>query len=508
MIQIAFKTMLYSINVTFLILAFLPGKTLALADFEDNDIVSISEFMDDYRYSHKDYSGFSYQYKNVGKILISTIGKSELEKYSMYPRRFRKTGRSPIFDNFGILYSNENKSHILCVQPSGIVSYRYSTMQCEPVERNILYLFNKLISYPKSWRFEDVDNMDIVSDQTTEFDVTVELVNSNPFDRTRNFSIYHHILHTVFSKANTSFYVFPSRYKQTLDMYKPPVACMSLGRMNLEHNNYGVRTRVVFKFNGYQFLTCHSESFVSFRFYIIPFQPEVWGALGGIILVLLLTPRMYQKYYEASSGDNFCPYLYVLANIFEESSHIPRKAEQQNLFRLVLGGWILMSIILTNCYNGLMISYLNSPFPHGNIPEKFQDLLCDDEDAKIIKAYGDGKNVTSWLNTAKVTLAQSIHTFTDRRSTSCFIILSTISNNDYRFVFLELLSQTYLSVLLEEDGSHLSLETVIILLLGNPKYAKVPRGFGVTPLYSPLMPQLSQTLLLTEEEIKSAINPS
>lgn len=38
--------MLYSINVTFLILAFLPGKTLALADFEDNDIVSISEFMD------------------------------------------------------------------------------------------------------------------------------------------------------------------------------------------------------------------------------------------------------------------------------------------------------------------------------------------------------------------------------------------------------------------------------------------------------------------------------
>ncbi|OXA40648.1 hypothetical protein Fcan01_24433 [Folsomia candida] len=44
-------------------------------------------------------------------------------------------------------------------------------------------------------------------------------------------------------------------------------------------------------------------------------------------------------------------------------------------FRTVLGAWFLMSVILTNCYNGIMTSELNAPL-QGRHPITFNDLVC------------------------------------------------------------------------------------------------------------------------------------
>ncbi|OXA46253.1 hypothetical protein Fcan01_19320 [Folsomia candida] len=454
--------------------------------------------LSDYRYKHKDYSEFSYDLRDVSKILISTIGKSELEKYYIYPRRNHFTVTSTIYDKLGVVYSYGNKSHILCAQPAGIASNRYSTMQCEAVDQNIVHTFNKLNSVPTSWMLKNVDNMDILH-RLKAFDVIGVSLSFNPVNRTGKFSIYQHLLQVVFSKANESLHFLPR--PSIVDDYKLVGAFVNLGRIELTQNGHE-RNIVPFKFNGYQFLTCHSESFVSFQFYIIPFQHDVWGLLVCTISILVVTLLLYQKYHEVSLEDNFCPWLFVLANIFEEAGHIPQKLERKNFFRLVLGGWILMSVILTNCYNGLMISYLNSPFPKAKIPEKFQDLLCDDEDTTIIQDYEKRKNISIWFNTAKKQIVQtSMRATFPLKPTPCFKIYSAVSNNN-GFIFLELLDQTWKSLLLDKyDSSQVSLEIVTILLLGDPKHILTPRGHYISTLFTPTQAELSKIIFLTQEEI-------
>ncbi|OXA37360.1 hypothetical protein Fcan01_27855 [Folsomia candida] len=459
---------------------------------------SWSLWLSDYVYGHKYYSKFHYQHDNVSKILISTIGKSELENFYIYPRRrayFEISSTS--FDKLGVLYSSGNTSRIICVQPIGIMTFTYLTMKCAALDKNILHTFNNLNSIPTLWILKNFKNMDI-GYRTKAFHVVAAPLISNPFNRTGKLSIYQHLLQIIFSKANASLHFFPSPTNSGI--YKPRISTLTLGRIKLTRSRY--RNSVPLKFDGYQFLTCHSESFVSFRFYVIPFQSVVWGSLMGTIVILVVTVHLYQKYYEVSFGNSFSPWLFVLANIFEEAGHIPRITEHKTFFRLVLGGWILMSVVLTNCYNGLMISYLNSPLPKSKIPEKFQDLLCDEEDARIFKDYEERKNISIWFNNAKNQIRQtSMYATFPLKATPCFKIFSAVSNNN-GYMFLELLDQTWTSLLFANyDSSHVSVEIVTILLLGDPKHIMTPRGHYLSAFFAPTEDLLSQIMLSTQEEI-------
>ncbi|OXA55106.1 hypothetical protein Fcan01_11521 [Folsomia candida] len=61
--------------------------------------------------------------------------------------------------------------------------------------------------------------------------------------------------------------------------------------------------------------------------------------------------------------------------MFEEGFPVPPCVAKKTFFRTVLGAWFLMSVILTNCYNGIMTSELNAPL-QGRHPITFNDLVC------------------------------------------------------------------------------------------------------------------------------------
>jgi hypothetical protein len=94
---------------------------------------------------------------------------------------------------------------------------------------------------------------------------------------------------------------------------------------------------------------------------------------------------------------SFSPWLFVLGTIFEETSSAPAKIEKKTFYRLSIGIWCLMVAILTNCYNGLMITGLNSPLPGSKI-ESFQDLLCD----RLIFDAEQDFNMTQWAESSKI----------------------------------------------------------------------------------------------------------
>ncbi|OXA39992.1 hypothetical protein Fcan01_25357 [Folsomia candida] len=246
---------------------------------------------------------------------------------------------------------------------------------------------------------------------------------------------------------------------------------------------------VIFKFHGYQFITCHSEAFISFEFYLAPFQPLLWGMFVGSAVIVIIVLSLYEKYKNINSPGPCCSWSFVLAIIFEEAGFVPMRLEKQEFFRMVAGGWILMSVVLTNCYNGLMISNLNSPLPRTNIPETFQDLICKDK--KILNLYKQQADLTDWImNTANLSRIQSLD-LSD--SPMCYKILSA-PNLDPPFQFLQLIMVTFMKIKLlhfeifasssqlrlppEPLTESISIDDIVILLLSQGYNTFSPANFN------------------------------
>ncbi|OXA49431.1 hypothetical protein Fcan01_15918 [Folsomia candida] len=441
---------------------------------------------------------------NVYKILISAIEKSILQKILEYPNRSFVPGK-PILDNFGILFIARNQASTLCVQPIGSASKQISTMKCKKADsESIVQLFRDLHSVPILWRVVSPEHMHIEISNYKHIDFSKLVYYSNPFERLDKLSVYQHLFQSVFRQANASLHYHSNaiNYGATLELFF------------IEHTllHWDTITRhVIFKFHGYQFMSCHSETYISFEFYVAPFQPLVWGMFISSVVIVALVLSLYKKLKNINSYEAFSPWSFVLANIFEEAVYVPMHLEKQQFFRMVVGGWILMSVVLTNCYNGLMISSLNSPLPRTNIPETFQDLICQDK--SILKSYKLGVNLTNWI------LQRIDESPVKPFDSMCYKILSTqviLLFSQYIFEFLKLfhhtlsrimylridilvaLSQSLTPPQLMDD---ISMQDIVILLLSKGYNSVVPENFNSSPPAEITLTNMAQIITSVTDEV-------
>ncbi|OXA36888.1 hypothetical protein Fcan01_28325 [Folsomia candida] len=133
-------------------------------------------------------------------------------------------------------------------------------------------------------------------------------------------------------------------------------------------------TFVITDITGLEFLTCYRDEYITFQFYITPFKPLMWVMLSISVVTIIVVTTCF-TYLSDFDQISASIWLFVLATIFEEAGSLPRKMERRLIFRLVLGSWCLMSVLLTNCYNGVMITELNAPHKAWN-PTVFDHLVC------------------------------------------------------------------------------------------------------------------------------------
>ncbi|OXA42070.1 hypothetical protein Fcan01_23189 [Folsomia candida] len=126
---------------------------------------------------------------------------------------------------------------------------------------------------------------------------------------------------------------------------------------------------------GFELISCYRNEFMTFEFYVTPFKSGLWATLLISLLIIIVITSTY-AYFIDLINTSLLIWLFVLATIFEETGHLTRKVEGHSFFRLILGSWCLMSVILTNCYNGVMISHLNAPLDASR-PTLFDYLLCE-----------------------------------------------------------------------------------------------------------------------------------
>ncbi|OXA48746.1 hypothetical protein Fcan01_16318 [Folsomia candida] len=383
--------------------------------------------------------------------------------------------------NFAVLYISGNRIVNICIKTFDISQNVKCFEKVLPTSK----LFTELLHLaPKFW--------------TVSYDQkklpNLKLINApislNPFNQSGDPFTVEHLARSVFNRANvTAVSLFTCIELHT--------ACgwVRLRKISLG-DGYAKSAPVMWA--GYQFLSCFKETFISFKFYVFPFQKEVWVTLFVSIVTVVTSIYLYIKLFTGERKISFCPWLFILSTLFEEPPAISdKKLEAHFIFRFVLGSWCLVSVILTNCYNGLMITDLNAPL--GSVqPKSFRDLICwqngqlgGHQNRKELEEYVDPSLLT-WYS-----LAVTAHTnqysldenYTNFRnpyvSKDCFKLLSPAQEHlSYRVPYFQFVSFLLTEYSKSRESSHsfknndvISPATELLYLnLLHPRQGQFPGG--------------------------------
>ncbi|OXA49346.1 hypothetical protein Fcan01_15874 [Folsomia candida] len=135
-------------------------------------------------------------------------------------------------------------------------------------------------------------------------------------------------------------------------------------QLNYDLNNHILPVEAA----SFRFLTCYSETELSFEFYVKPFQWQVWVS----ILLSILIIAGFLKVHD-SLRTSFSAFFNVIGVLLEEAYSAPSTLWKSEPFRIVLISWLLMCIVLTNAYMGVAITDLSSPLKSKSL-STFSDL--------------------------------------------------------------------------------------------------------------------------------------
>ncbi|OXA39441.1 hypothetical protein Fcan01_25745 [Folsomia candida] len=214
-------------------------------------------------------------------------------------------------------------------------------------------------------------------------------ISSNPFDRGFNYSITN-FLKNVISKVNATVYFIPS--DGSCDVTSELKINGLIDSSNKES------TMIATTINGYKYLSCYADNYVSFQLYFAPFQPVMWLvliiSLFMVICVLSLSIKWRRDKFSTPA------WLYTFGTLLAQC-YVPGRKVEIPYFRIVFSIWCLMLVILSNAYTGLITTELNSPFPASH-PEVWDDLACIKLPSKVDNSTTEHPTVKQLVSYVKL----------------------------------------------------------------------------------------------------------
>jgi hypothetical protein len=120
---------------------------------------------------------------------------------------------------------------------------------------------------------------------------------------------------------------------------------------------------IVVGVEGQKFLTCYHEQMISFRFYLAPFERDLWIVLAFSTLLIAVLLHIFIVKFHKSKMLKFSPYMFILSTITDDNCAMPGGLAREPVIRIALGPWFLMTVVMVNAYVGLVITGLTSPLP-------------------------------------------------------------------------------------------------------------------------------------------------
>ncbi|OXA42495.1 hypothetical protein Fcan01_22817 [Folsomia candida] len=448
------------------------------------------QFASKHYFYYGPHHGYDF-FLNTNAYITVVISKPELLKGMFHLPVFNQV--SFIVDspeqNFKIcllIYSKivENMvKHITCASEIQLSGETYITLVDKHINR-----LSKLCIHGVEWG-------EVKDTQTTPTTGTTSRINATV--RTS----FTQLVLKVFSNANIS--VLPDskclsesvkHVKLTFDAGDRPT--------NMEETTIDV-TLIQRGFEGYKFLTCYAEPYITLNFYITPFQPDLWLVLGTTIGIIVAITTLCQHFFSLLEQQRFSAWMYVLASLFEETGFMPTRISKHNFFRISFGIWSIMSVVLTNGYNGIMISELNSPMRQFQT-ESFDQLDCGNKILKTIQNYliteeinlpGAKKQMEETLESVYTSFyfelvhltsslpyssfeAETVYLNMTKVDHACYRLLSTFEQSVSRVVLPEFLAvlRNLAKDHIDYGGTHFSMFKDLILF--SRKHSYYPRGFS------------------------------
>lgn len=406
---------------------------------------------------------FQLVFSNDAKLVKSTID----EKY------WKKVECSAV-----VKTTQDGKLWICFGEKSYIhLSLSDSKSTCFPVgqEHNVLQIYHKNRVGPSKWKYP----RDTGIAQSYGSDLMKIPQHSNPFNRLlTNYSIDLQILQTMLSNSNSSLFFSSLFYGSSQNKLTPAI---SLGlQLFFMNDDVWIQTGT----SDYSFVTCYSENVITFHFYITPFQPQLWYVLMAAYILLTIALSLYL--FKKKLRGSFCPWLYLLGGLLEDGVPILRKLEKESAFRLVFGCWIIVCVLLTNCYNGLMITGLNAPFSASSI-NSFRDLVCDWQEVNFqnVSKKHNLLHIGTFDLQLYLNYVEGLYGYGDKienpypsASSHCFSILSFTADVVHIPKFFAFLAMFYHAY---DPYSHVEFLDKIahsVLNLLSPKQRHFPRNIG------------------------------
>lgn len=148
-----------------------------------------------------------------------------------------------------------------------------------------------------------------------------------------------------------------------------------------------------------------------------------------------------------------------------------------------------------------MITDLNSPLPRTNIPEAFEDLICQEKE--IIKSYKDGADLRDWVVKAHGRNMLGTGAYRQKKAGTCFQILSLTYNVlEPQFVYLLLDFVIFMMPYVVDPSKSIldviSMQTIVLLIISKSNHSYFPDTANFT---STDMPDTSEIITLAEPEL-------
>lgn len=201
---------------------------------------------------------------------------------------------------------------------------------------------------------------------------------------------------------------------------------------------------MITSFPGFSFLSCHMvSSGLNFNLYLAPYDGAVWIVTVFMIFLSgsVLSFGFYALYKENYAFNLF---LYIFGCLIDEVIYIPKKLLVAVPFRVLIIPWLLLGMILSNCYLSILITNLNKP-QRGERADKYEQISCLSNKQQITTAnytmISDrfyAKELIEGDNIANFTLPPLVKSL----GGYCYTILSS-----FKFDFLPELSKTKYNLL-------------------------------------------------------------
>jgi len=132
--------------------------------------------------------------------------------------------------------------------------------------------------------------------------------------------------------------------------------------------------------------TCYEKPRVSFYMYVSPFDTDttVWLLFlihaGAVWLVFEVFVHIQQLH------SSYSPLLFILGTVIDEAYVAPKKLRRLATFKVLVLPWILGSMLLSSCYQSILVATLNSPLASESM-KSVNQTFCPQSD-EFLHSFG------------------------------------------------------------------------------------------------------------------------